>query len=235
MVNHPLSQSINRPNIAKVKVLIADDHPLLRQALRSEIEKEPDFEIVGEAGNGEEAIKLTSERFPDVIIMDIAMPVMNGVEATKHIKTQYPRIPILILTVHTDTESIFGILQAGASGYLTKASFSNEIIPTLRALMAGETVLCQAVTKEVLKYALQYITKPVRLEEGGKITGKQVEILRLATHGLSNKEIGLKLGISESTVKAYLGEIFAKMNVFSRTEAIYKGLKMGILTLDDLG
>jgi DNA-binding NarL/FixJ family response regulator len=235
LINAPSFQNRSRQEITRAKVLIADDHPLIRQALRNDIEKEPDFEIVGEAGNGAEAVELSGKLLPDIVIMDISMPVLNGVEATKQIKTQHPNISVLILTVHTDTESIFGLLQAGASGYLTKSVFSNEIIHTLRTLVAGETVLCPEVTKEVLKYALKYVTKPVKLEEGGTITGKQVEILRLATRGLSNKEIGLKLGISERTVKSYLGEIFSKLSVFSRTEAIYVGLKMGILTLEDLG
>lgn len=124
--------SISKQETVKVRIMIADDHPLIRQALRNVIEKEPDFEVIAEAGNGEEAVKLSGELSPDVVIMDIAMPILNGVEATKQIKILYPKVSILILTVHTDIESIFSILQAGASGYLTKTVFGNEIIHTLR-------------------------------------------------------------------------------------------------------
>jgi DNA-binding NarL/FixJ family response regulator len=166
--------------------------------------------------------------------MDIAMPVMNGIEATKKIKSKFPNISILILTVHTDIESIFSILQAGASGYLTKSVFSNEIIHTLRALIAGETVLSPAVSKQVLKYACQHATRPQKLEGNDRISAKQVEILQFAAKGLSNKEIGIRRGISERTVKSYLGEIFTKLNVMSRTEAIYVSLRMGILSVADL-
>jgi DNA-binding NarL/FixJ family response regulator len=222
-------------NTENVKVIIVDDHPLIREALRNAIEKEEDFQVIAEATNGEDAIKITAELSPDVIIMDISMPVINGIEATKQIKSRFPQISILILTVHTDIESIFSILQAGASGYLTKAAFGNEIIHTLRALVAGETVLSPAVSKQVFKYAYQYVSKPLKTEGYDTLTVKQLEILKLTAQGLSNKEIGQRLDLTERTVKSYLGEIFSKLNVVSRTEAIYVSLRMGLLTLEDIG
>ena len=229
-----MSSLVNMNN-EKVNVIIVDDHPLIREALRNAIGKESDFQVIAEATNGEDAIRITAELSPDVIIMDISMPVINGIEATKQIKSRFPQISILILTVHTDIESIFSILQAGASGYLTKAAFGKEIIHTLRALVAGETVLSPTVSKEVLRYACQHVSKPLKTEGFDKVKAKQLEILKLAAQGLSNKEIGQRLDISERTVKSYLGEIFSKLNVVSRTEAIYVSLRLGILTLDDLG
>ena len=125
----------------KISIVIADDHPLMRRALRDLLEQEQDLQVLGEAGNGREAIELIERYSPDVVIMDIAMPVMNGVEATERIKASSPRTSVLILTVHTDIETIFSILQAGASGYLVKSVFGPEVIRTVRTLMDGDMVL----------------------------------------------------------------------------------------------
>lgn len=224
-----------RPESSRTRILLVDDHPLIRQALRNILEKEPGLEVIGEAANGQEAIEIALESRPDVVIMDISMPVLSGIEATKRIKAECPCISILILTVHTDIETIFSILQAGASGYLTKAIFGTEVINTIRALMDGDMVLAPTVSQEVLKYALQHVTKPLKIEANDKITPKELEILSLAAKGLSNKDIGGRLGISESTVKSYFADLFLKLKVRSRTEAIFVSLKSGILTLVDLG
>lgn len=220
--------------IQMTRILLVDDHPLVRQALRDVIEKEPDLQVVGEAGNGREAISLTEEYLPDIVIMDISMPVLSGVEATKRIKAARPEIAILILTVHTDLETIFSILQAGASGYLIKSVFGPEVIHTVRAVMDGDMVLAPEVSQEVVKYAFQHVSKPVRTPPQDAITPKEAEMLSLAAKGLSNKEIGSRLHISETTVKSYFVGVFQKLNVRSRTEAIFVSLKSGILTLDDL-
>lgn len=212
-----------------------DDHPLVRQALRDVLEREPDLEVIGEAADGRAAIEMTNESNPDVVIMDISMPVMNGVEATKLIKAHKPFTSVLILTVHTDLETIFSILQAGASGYLIKSVFGPEVVHTIRALMDGDMVLAPGVSQQVLKYALQHAKIPARIEFPERISPRGMEVLSLAAKGLSNKEIGAILGISEATVKSYFVDVFQKLNVRSRTEAIFVSLKSGILTLDDLG
>ena len=214
------------------RIMIVDDHPLVRQALRDVLEQEPDFEVVGEAGDGRQAIAMAEEHQPDVIIMDISMPVLGGIEATQRIKELSPTIPILILTVHSDIETVFKILQAGASGYLVKSVFGPEVIHTVRAVMDGDMVLSNAISQEVVKYALQHVTRPITVNE--MISGKETEMLSLAAKGLSNKEIGARLEISEATVKGYFVTLYQKLNVRSRTEAIFVGLKTGILTLDDL-
>jgi len=229
----PLSEP--QPKSAGTKIMLVDDHPLICQALRDILEKEDDLKVIGEAGNGQEAIEMALEFRPDIVIMDISMPVLSGIEATKRIKTECPCIAILILTVHTDIETIFSILQAGASGYLTKSVFGSEVVHTIRALMDGDMVLAPTVSREVLKYALQHVTKPKQIACDDKITPKELEVLSLAAKGMSNRDIGARLGISEGTVKSYFADLFLKLNVRSRTEAIFVSLKSGILTLADLG
>jgi NarL family two-component system response regulator LiaR len=218
----------------KIKIVLADDHPLLRQALRDVLEKQPDFEVIAEASDGEEAVKLTTELLPDVVIMDISMPELNGLEATKQIKTSCPAIAVLVLTVHSDNEHILSILKAGAGGYLTKSVYGDEVISAVRALVCGETVLSPAVSQQVFKYAFQHIIKPKGLDTGERLSPRELEVLSLAAKGTSNNDIALKLDLSLRTVKSYLANLFLKLNVASRTEAVIVGLRKGILTLDDL-
>jgi len=214
--------------------MLADDHPLLRQALRSVLEKKPDFEIVAEASDGEEAVRLAVELVPNVVIMDISMPKLNGLEATRQIKAKCPNIAILVLTVHDDSEHILSILEAGAAGYLTKSVFGDEVIHAVRGVVAGETVLSPSISRQIIKHALRHITKPLPLDGVEKITGRELEILRLAATGMSNKDLAQKLDLSEATVKGYLAGIFSKLNVSSRTEAVITALRAGFFTLDDL-
>lgn len=134
---------------SKTRIMLADDHPLLRQALRDVLEKQSDFEVIAEASDGEEAVELATELVPDVVIMDISMPKLNGLEATKQIKANRPAIAILVLTVHSDNEHILSILQAGAGGYLTKSVYGDEVIHAVRALVSGETVLYPTVSQKI--------------------------------------------------------------------------------------
>ena len=224
----------NQEEVNKTKIILADDHPLLRQALRNVLEKQRDFEVIAEASDGEEAVKLATKLFPDVVIMDISMPKLNGLEATRQIKANCPAIAVLVLTVHSDEEHVLSILQAGAGGYLTKSVYGDEVIHAVRALVAGETVLSHSVSRQILKYAFQHTTKPVSLDTGDKLTARELEILRLAAKGISNKEIALRLDLSLRTVKGYLASIFLKLNAASRTEAVVVGLRKGILTLNDI-
>ncbi len=218
----------------KIRIMLADDHPLLRQALRDVLEKQPDLEVIAEASDGEEAVKLATELNPDVVIMDISMPELNGLEATKQIKANCPAIAVLVLTVHSDSEHILSILQAGAGGYLTKSVYGDEVIYAIRSLVCGETVLSPAVSQQIFKYAFQHIIKPKGLDAGDKLSSRELEVLSLAAKGTSNKDIALKLGLSLRTVKSYLANLFLKLNVASRTEAVIVGLRKGILTLGDL-
>lgn len=218
----------------RTSIILADDHPIVRKALRNDLEKEADFVILAEAGDGEEAIRLVSELTPDVVIMDIGMPKINGIEATRQIKSAYPDTIILVLTVYDDTEHILGILESGADGYLTKNILVEDIIKSIRAVVAGEAVLSPQVFQQVLKYALRHSTKPVRLDTGVKLTTRELEILRLIAKGISNKEIANEINISSRTVKSHMVDIFRKLNVSSRTEAVITSLRIGFINIRDI-
>lgn len=218
----------------KTTILLVDDHPLLRQALKDLLQKEADLEIVGEAGDGEEAVNLAAELLPDVIIMDISMPTLSGVEATRMIKAKHPSTKTMMLTVYDDDEHILETLQAGASAYLLKSVFSDEIVRALRAVAVGDMVLSPAIGQRLLKHAVRYPVKPVSLEAGEKLSPREIEILQLTARGLSNKDIASALDINLRTVKGHLAEIFSKLRVASRTEAVITGLRAGFLSMDDI-
>lgn len=217
----------------KIRILIADDHAVLREGMRNLLEREKDFEVVGEAGDGEEAVRLGSELKPDLVIMDIVMPKLSGIEATKLIKQASPSTAVLVLTAYNDIRYIIGLLEAGACGYLLKSARSNEIVGAIRTVRSGESVLDAAVTHKLLQRVVGLIKEPGEVQTGGQLTPREIEILRLAAKGMSNKDIADELFLSLRTVKAHLTNIFNKIGVGSRTEAIIKGLREGYITLDD--
>jgi two-component system, NarL family, response regulator LiaR len=225
---------VDQQSKEKIRVVLADDHPLMRQALRLVLEKQGDFEIVAEAGDGEEAIRLVREHNPFLVIMDISMPKISGLEATRQIKASHPSIIILVLTIHNDNDQVLKILNAGANGYLLKTAYGDEIVTSIRALISGKTVLSPEVSRVVLKYAYQHSPEPVKVDISDKLSARDLEILRLSAKGISNKEIAEKLGLSLRTVKGYLADVFLKLNVGSRTEAVVVSLRKGIISLSDL-
>ena len=218
----------------KTKIVLADDHPLLRKALKDLLAKENDFEIAGEAGDGQEAVRLATEISPNIVIMDISMPNMDGLEATQQIKATCPDVAVLVLTVHTDDECILEILQAGAAGYLIKSAFGDEVVQAVRAVVTGEMVLSHAIGQRLMKQAARYPTRPILLEAGEKLSTRELEILKLTARGMSNKNIAQALGIKLRTVKGHLADIFSKLRVASRTEAVIAGLRAGFLSMDDI-
>jgi NarL family two-component system response regulator LiaR len=229
-----LTPESNAGESHKTSIILADDHPIVRKALMNDLEKEADFIVLAEASDGEEAVRLVSELNPDVVIMDIGMPKVNGIEATRRIKANHPDIIILVLTVYDDVEHILGILEAGADGYLTKNILVEDIIKSIRSVVAGETVLSPQVFQQVLKYALRHSTKPLRLDTGVKFTSRELEVLKLIAKGISNKEIATELSISSRTVKSHMVDIFRKLNVSSRTEAVIVSLRIGLISIDDV-
>jgi len=215
----------------KLTVLIADDHPLVREALHQALDGERDMEVVAEAGDGAEAVKLASELKPDVAVMDIVMPKLNGIEATRKIKEIAPQIAILILTAYDDDEYVLGLLDAGAAGYLLKSARGCDLAGAIRAVKSGESVLHPKIIAKLLKRAM---TAPVKERKASDLLSeRELEVLRLVALGMSNKEIAEKLFLSQRTVKAHLTNIFNKLNVASRSEAIVKGLQWGLVTLEN--
>jgi len=218
----------------KIRILIADDHAVLREGMRNLLEREKDFEVVGEAGDGEEAVQLAKELKPDVVVMDIVMPKLSGIEATRLIKQTSPSSAVLILTAYSDIRYILGLLEAGACGYLLKSARSSEIVGAIRAVRSGESVLDAVVTRKLLQRVVGPAPAAGDTQASSQLTPRETEILRLAARGMSNKEIADALFLSLRTVKAHLTNIFNKMGCGSRTDAIIKGLRQGYITLDDM-
>ncbi len=218
----------------KIRILIADDHAVLREGMRDLLERQKDFEVVGEAGDGEEAVKLATELKPDVIVMDIVMPKLNGIEATTLIKQASPSSAVLILTAYSDIRYILGLLEAGACGYLLKSARGSEVVGAIQSVRSGDSVLDPLVTRKLLQRVVGTSGGSGDREPNGRLTAREVEILRLAARGMSNKDIADTLFLSLRTVKAHLTNIFNKMGCGSRTDAIVKGLREGYITLDEL-
>lgn len=216
----------------KIKVLLAEDHAIMREGIQEFIQRENDMEVVGGAGDGEEAVKLTAKTRPDVVVMDIHMPKLNGIEATKQIKTMFPSIAVLILTAYDNDQYIFALLEAGAAGYLLKGIKPLELIDAIRAVYAGESVLHPVIASRVIRRA---VTHEEPSEKAGEsLSEREMEVLKLAAKGISNKDIAEQLFLSPRTVQVHLGNIFNKLGVASRTEAVLFGLKRNWLTLEDL-
>jgi len=214
----------------RLRVLIADDHPLVREALRQALDGEEDMEVVAEAADGEEAVKLASELRPDAAVMDIVMPRLNGIEATRKIKQTAPDMAILILTAYDDDEYVLGLLEAGAAGYLLKSARGRDLAGAIRAIKSGESVLHPKIIAKLLKRAMVAPTEEHKTSD--LLSERESEILKLVALGMSNKEIADKLFLSERTIKGHLTNIFNKLNVASRSEAIVKGLQWGLVTLE---
>jgi len=215
----------------KLAVLIADDHPLVREALHQALDGERDMEVVAEASDGEEAVKLASELKPDVVVMDIIMPKLNGIEATGKIKEIAPDTAILILTAYDDDEYVLGLLDAGAAGYLLKSARGRDLVGAIRAIRSGESVLHPKIIAKLLKRAI--IAPDGEHKASDLLSGRESEVLRLVALGMSNREIAERLFLSQRTIKAHLTNIFNKLNVASRSEAIVKGLQWGLVTLEN--
>jgi len=215
-----------------IRVIIADDHALLRDGTRELLQREADIDVVGEAADGAAAVALVDETRPDIAILDIGMPVLNGIEATRRIKAACPEVAVLVLTVHDEDAYVFAILEAGAAGYLLKNVRGDEVVEAVRAVASGESVLHPMITQKVLEH-FRGDQQPEALSPVG-LTERELEVLRLAATGRSNKEIATELALSPRTVQVHLSAVLAKFGVASRTEAVVEGLRQGHLHLDEL-
>jgi two-component system, NarL family, response regulator LiaR len=217
----------------KVRIILADDHPMMRQSIRLWLEKEQDLQVVAEARDGKEAVEVTAKLHPDILILDISMPKMNGLEVTKQIVARCPHTDILVLSVHGDDEHISGMLKAGASGYLTKDVSGEDVVHAVRSIISGENVFPLTSTPD---YENKYLSGTDLLFQNmsDDLNFRELRILKLVAKGMSNKGIASNLGMNVRNVKANLTDIFLKLHVSSRTEAVSLGLKKGIISLKDL-
>ena len=216
-----------------IRILLAEDHAVVRQGTKELLEQQEDLEVVAEASDGQEAVQMALKKRPDVVIMDFAMPKLNGIEATRHIKAVAPGIAVLVLTAHDSEQYVFAFLEAGAAGYLLKDVSVDKLGDALRAGYAGESVLHPAITRKVI-YRFAAPDPGSRTRNGLElITDRELEGLGLAARGMSNRVIAQELCISVRTVQTHLSNVFNKMGVGSRTEAVMYGLRKGLITLED--
>jgi DNA-binding NarL/FixJ family response regulator len=213
---------------ATIKVLIADDHPVVREGLMAMLNRQEDFDVVGEAKDGVEAVSKTKELAPDVVLMDLRMPELDGVEAIHQIKAARPNTHVIILTTYSDDEYIFRGIEAGARAYLLKDAPREELFKAIRAVHRGESLIQPVVASRLLD-RLTELSR--RAPSGEELSARELEVLRLMAKGAANKEIGAQLSISQSTVKTHISSIFQKLGVNDRTGAVTQALKRGIISL----
>ncbi|RMA95721.1 response regulator [Priestia megaterium] len=210
----------------KIKILIADDHHVVRKGLVFFLQTQPDLEIIGEASNGEEALKLAISLEPHIVLMDLSMPILDGIEATKELKKQAPHIQVMILTSFSDQDHVIPALEAGASGYQLKESDPDELVAAIRKLMNGENQLHPKVTTHLLTRLTKSNEKKVNFID--HLTKREKDVLKEIAKGKSNKEIGASLHITEKTVKTHVSNILSKLGVQDRTQAALYAVQHGI-------
>lgn len=216
----------------RIRLLLADDHIILRQGTAELLRREPDLEIVGEADNGQQAVELAQTFKPNIVVMDVRMPVLSGIEATRRIRESLPNVQVLVLTAHDDDQYIFSLLQAGASGYLLKTAPVSELVKAIRQVWAGESPLDPAIARKVVARMSGERGSTPEVLALPDLTAREFEVLQLLANGLSNQAMAETLFISDRTVQAHLTSIFAKMGVTSRLEAVLTAIRRGWLTLE---
>ena len=210
-----------------MKVIICDDQAIVRDGLVMLLKLEPDIEVVGTAGDGAEAVEMVADKRPDLILMDLKMPIMNGVEATRQIRIKYPEVKVLVLTTYADDEWVFDAIQAGASGYLLKDTPREELIRAVRGTVTGKTYVDPSIAGKVLDQVSSHQTQSATLITS-KLTEREIEVLRLIARGLNNADIADQLFLSDGTVRNHVSAILAKLGVSDRTQAAVIAIQHGL-------
>lgn len=219
-------------SLPKIRVLLADDHTIVRKGIRLLLDAEPSVVVVGEAENGREAVEMAEQLCPDIVLMDHTMPLLNGLEATRQIRSRAPEVKVLILTMHTNEAYIFEFLQAGAAGYLVKQSAPTDLIAAICAIQQGQCYLSPAVSKTVIE---EYLRQGEASGKGGepeKLTEREREVLQLIAEGYSNRDIAEQLHISSKTVGVHRVNLMQKLDLHSPTELTKYAIRKGIISLE---
>jgi DNA-binding NarL/FixJ family response regulator len=210
--------------VNEIRLLIVDDHPVVRDGLRGMLDSQPDFSVAGEAANGREAVQKVEALNPDMVLLDLRMPVVDGVTALREIKIRFPQVQVLVLTTYDSDADILPAIEAGASGYLLKDSSREDLYSGIRAAARGETVLAPSIAARLVDR--------IRAPAEEQLSSREIEVLQLVAEGESNTEIAKHLHISQATVKSHLVNIFGKLGVSDRTAAVTAALRKGILRLN---
>jgi DNA-binding NarL/FixJ family response regulator len=215
----------------KIKVLVVDDHTIVRDGICALLSLAGDIEVVGEATNGSEALKKVGELNPDVVLMDIAMPVMGGLEATRRINREFPRTKVLVLTQYDDKEYFFPVIESGASGFISKAAASSELTTGIRSVYRGDSYLSPSVTRLLVENYQHAAGERTNRDPYNNLTGREREVLKLLAEGRSTQEIADMLIITPKTVEGHKTNLMAKLGVHNRVELVKYALRKGIINL----
>jgi len=215
--------------MARIKVVVADDHAIVREGVRMILAREQDIEVVGEAGDGQQALDLVASLRPQVVIMDISMPGMGGIEATQRLKAKHPEVQVLALTMHEDETYVFQLLRAGAAGYVLKRAAAQDLVQGVRAAAKGEAFLYPSIARKVVEDYLKRVETGEERERYDGLTTREKEILTLIAQGLSNQQIAEKLYISIKTVQTHRAHILEKLGLHDRTELVRYAIRKGLI------
>ncbi|MBI3979518.1 MAG: response regulator transcription factor [Chloroflexi bacterium] len=213
--------------VRRIRVLLVEDHAMVRQGLRALLDRETDLQVVGEAADGNDAIRLAEELLPDVVVMDAGLPGVSGIQATRAIVQRNPRVKILALSMHEDSDTVFGMLRAGAKGYQLKQAAVTELAEAIRNVYSGRSALHPAIAR----YVVDAVSRQEMVEQAeGELTEREREILELVAAGQTSREIGDRLGLSARTVDAHRAQILAKLDARNKVEAIITAIRRGLIS-----
>ncbi len=218
--------------MAMIRVVLADDHAIVRKGIHDFLQAAGDIQVVAEAADGEEALARVAQYQPDVLVLDIRMPKVSGVEVARRVAAEFPQVRILVLTAYDDDPYVFALLKSGATGYILKTADSDELVRAVRTVAGGRSALAPEVAQKVVGQ-IAGVTRSADDEVVQTLTDRELNTLRLAAKGLTNRAIGLEMGISDRTVQGHLANIYTKLHVSTRTEAVLKAIRLGWLVIDE--